>query len=301
MPWTVPGEVEFGPVALTLTLVLLATAVALSLWPEHRRIVAAVRSWESVPDELFRFHRTRILVYTALLAVEVAVLATAVSLPPEAVGWAPVDLSATVHTFRSLAAVLDGVPPPIIWSVSVMVALLGLLALGVVAAQGAVKIWAVRLQRQAKLPFDVLFQAARESSPEERARAARAAYPRTVAQRRRATAVTALGEAETALRCYGIFPALLIGELGLPVPVAWAVLAAYFLLSYRPFAEDWREAALQAHVHVAAMALYLFFLPGSLLVPLLATAGNSLYTALSPVAGADPEGTAETPGTEEPR
>ena len=55
MPWTVPGQIEFGPVALTLTLVLLATAVALSLWPEHRRIVAAVRSWESVPDELFRF------------------------------------------------------------------------------------------------------------------------------------------------------------------------------------------------------------------------------------------------------
>src|SRR5690606_41020532 len=82
---------------------------------------------------------------------------------------------------------------------------------------------------------------------------------------------------------------------------ALPILAAYFLLSYRPFAEDWREAALQAHVHVAAMALYLFFLPGSLLVPLLATAGNSLYTALSPVAGADPEGTAETPGAEEPR
>lgn len=301
MPWTVPGQIEFGPVATLLAITLLAASVTVKPWVGRREYARLLAAAAHDPAALLRFHRRSAASSAVLLAAEAAVLATAVSLPPEAVGWAPVDLSATVHTFRSLAAVLDGVPPPIVWSVSVMVALLGLLALGVVAAQGAVKIWAVRLQRQAKLPFDVLFQAARESSPEERARAARAAYPRTVAQRRRATAVTALGEAETALRCYGIFPALLIGEFGLSVPVAWVVLAAYFLLSYRPFAEDWREAALQAHVHVAAMALYLFFLPGSLLVPLLATAGNSLYTALSPVAGADPEGTAETPGTEEPR
>ncbi|UPT22966.1 hypothetical protein FOF52_20130 [Thermobifida alba] len=81
------------------------------------------------------------------------------------------------------------------------------------------------------------------------------------------------------------------------------MLVGLFFLSVLRGPGGWRTAAHSVPPHAAAAALYLFFLPGSLLVPLLVTALNGPAAALTPLAGpqAPPRVLEVLPDTEEPR
>lgn len=94
MPWTVTGEIESGPVALTLTAVLPVPTVTVeplvARWSLTRLRAAA----DHAPDALVRHSRESLTASTILLGLDAAVLATAVSLPQAAVGLAPVEPAA---------------------------------------------------------------------------------------------------------------------------------------------------------------------------------------------------------------
>ena len=253
------------------------------------------------PAALLRFHRRSAASSAVLLAAEAAVLATAVSLPWAAVGLGPVDTAAAVRNFLTLGEATAALPPPL-GELGHGLAVAAVLAAALVAAFTVLNtVSDLRTQRRAGQPLLLLVQAAQPDHPD--LGALRALTPRTRQQRGWATLSAAARDVEVVLRFHALLPALLVGDFGLPALPAWAVLVGLFFLSVLRGPGGWRTAAHSVPPHAAAAALYLFFLPGSLLVPLLVTALNGPAAALTPLAGpqAPPRVLEVLPDTEEPR
>ncbi|MEY9213773.1 hypothetical protein NI17_023045 [Thermobifida halotolerans] len=300
MPWSVNGEIEFGPIALTLTIALLAATIVVEPLAGRRSFARLRAAADHDPGALIRYSRESLVASAVLLVADIAVLATAVSLPTAAVGLALVEPEAVVRGVRSLVTVTAEGPQDVSWlGYAVLFVMLLVTVLGLVVFLSA-RVAVVRTQRRDGLPYHLSPEAAK--LPEASRRLLRIVMPVTAAQRRWVAAAAAADEAETVLRFYGIFLALLIGVVGMGPVGSWAVVTTLSLLRSLVTVGQWRPACEYAFMHAVAAALYLFFLPGSLLVPLLVTAHNSVIKALTPVTGQRERGVMEVlPDTEEPR